>query len=173
MAHGCTSSPCSVHAIPKIVAFYVIFVSGICSRIAPALSFQHSLPPVVVFGVRRVRDQASCHGVSVAQVANVASQFKRLKMSGRDNDETTNININDDDANNVSDSTSTGRTRRRQRIRERVSDLARRIVLAPIHAASSITPMPQAVASVLKDATLNAVDMAVEEGKRDNQGYCL
>jgi hypothetical protein len=54
---------------------------------------------------------------------------------------------------------------RRQRIRKRVSELARRIVQAPINAASSITPMPQAVASVLKDATLNAVDLAVEEGK--------
>jgi hypothetical protein len=46
----------------------------------------------------------------------------------------------------------------------RVKDLARKMVQVPIHVASSITPMPQAVAAVLKDATFNAVDLAVEEG---------
>jgi hypothetical protein len=51
------------------------------------------------------------------------------------------------------------------RIRDRVKDLARKMVTVPINVASSITPMPQAVASVLKDATFGAVDMAVEEGK--------
>ena len=49
---------------------------------------------------------------------------------------------------------------RRQRIRKRVTDLARRMVIRPI---SNAAPLPQAIASVLKDATLNAVDMAVEE----------
>jgi hypothetical protein len=51
------------------------------------------------------------------------------------------------------------------RIRDRVKYLARKMVTVPINVASSISPMPQAVASVLKDATLGAVDMAVEEGK--------
>jgi hypothetical protein len=53
---------------------------------------------------------------------------------------------------------------RMSRVRSRVKDLARRMVSVPIHVASTITPMPQAVAAVLKDATLNAVDLAVEEG---------
>jgi hypothetical protein len=43
-----------------------------------------------------------------------------------------------------------------------VSHLARKMVMQPIRTAANVTPMPQAVASVLKDATLNALDMAVE-----------
>jgi hypothetical protein len=53
---------------------------------------------------------------------------------------------------------------RLSRVRSRVKDLARKMVSVPIHVASTITPMPHAVAAVLKDATLNAVDLAVEEG---------
>jgi len=53
---------------------------------------------------------------------------------------------------------------RRKRARKRIADLARRIILSPIQTASSIAPMPKAIAAVLKDATLNAVDLAVEEG---------
>lgn len=49
---------------------------------------------------------------------------------------------------------------RRRRIQQRVASLARNLVIKPI---SYATPMPQAIASVLKDATLSAVDMAVEE----------
>jgi len=49
---------------------------------------------------------------------------------------------------------------RRRRLRKRVREIAKNIVVKPI---SYAAPMPQAVASVLKDATLRAVDMAVEE----------
>jgi hypothetical protein len=72
-----------------------------------------------------------------------------------------------DDADELDDDeteTPTNSQRRLARVRNRVKDLARKMVQVPIHVASSITPMPQAVAAVLKDATFNAVDLAVEEG---------
>ena len=72
---------------------------------------------------------------------------------------------NDDNDNVAGEDESSAASSRRRRMRKRVADLARMIVLAPIKTASSISPMPQAVASVLKDATLNAVDLAVEEGE--------
>lgn len=53
---------------------------------------------------------------------------------------------------------------RTRRARKRIRELAKGIVLSPIRTASTIAPMPQAVASVLKDATLNALDLAVDEG---------
>ena len=71
----------------------------------------------------------------------------------------------DDDDELDDEETPTNSQRRLARVRNRVKDLARKMVQVPIHVASSITPMPQAVAAVLKDATLNAVDLAVEEGK--------
>lgn len=49
---------------------------------------------------------------------------------------------------------------RRRRMRKRVRELARNVVAKPL---SYATPMPQAVAAVLRDATMKAVDMAVEE----------
>ena len=52
----------------------------------------------------------------------------------------------------------------RSRARKRISKLARQIVLKPLQTATSIAPMPKAIAAVLKDATLNAVDLAVDEG---------
>ena len=57
---------------------------------------------------------------------------------------------------------------RRARIRRRVTELARNIIIKPI---SYAAPMPQAIASVLKDATLGALDMAVEEviGRRGSR----
>jgi hypothetical protein len=73
----------------------------------------------------------------------------------------TESNENDTDGDRLS---GIPQQQRSPRIRERVKDLARKMVAVPINVASSITPMPQAVASVLKDATLNAVDLAVEEG---------
>lgn len=54
---------------------------------------------------------------------------------------------------------------RRRRARQRIRELARKIVLKPIQTATTIAPMPQAIAEVLKDATLNAVDMAVDDGE--------
>jgi hypothetical protein len=72
----------------------------------------------------------------------------------------------DDDDDQGDDDTPTNSQRRLARVRNRVTDLARKMVQVPIHVASSITPMPQAVAAVLKDATLNAVDLAVEEGMK-------
>jgi hypothetical protein len=74
-------------------------------------------------------------------------------------------NLSNDDDEHDEDDTPTNSQRRLARVRNRVSDLARKMVQVPIHVASSITPMPQAVAAVLKDATLNAVDLAVEEGR--------
>jgi hypothetical protein len=49
---------------------------------------------------------------------------------------------------------------RRRRMRKRVRELARNVVAKPL---SYAAPMPQAVAAVLRDATMKAVDMAVEE----------
>lgn len=49
---------------------------------------------------------------------------------------------------------------RRKRMRDRVKEIARNVVAKPIAYAA---PMPQAVAAVLKDATMKAVDMAVDE----------
>ena len=51
-------------------------------------------------------------------------------------------------------------TSRKQRIRDRVSRLAKSIVLRPI---STAAPMPRAILEVLKDATLGAVELAVDE----------
>lgn len=57
---------------------------------------------------------------------------------------------------------------RQARMRQRVSELARRIVIAPIRRTTAFSissrPMPQAVAAVLKDATLKTLDLAVDEG---------
>ena len=50
-------------------------------------------------------------------------------------------------------------------LRKRVGSLARNIVVRPISTAYS---MPKAVAEVLKDATINAVDLAVEEVFRND-----
>lgn len=72
--------------------------------------------------------------------------------------------VDDDDDDHDDDESPTNSQRRLSRVRNRVKELARKMVQVPIHVASSITPMPQAVAAVLKDATLNAVDLAVEEG---------
>ena len=49
---------------------------------------------------------------------------------------------------------------RRQNIRKRVASLARTMVIKPL---SYAAPMPQAIGAVLKDATLGAIDMAVDE----------
>lgn len=98
-------------------------------------------------------------GLQLARYHNKAT--RPIRMACSDNNSHMDENGTDaEDAESASDAAS----KRTRRIRERVADLARRIVLVPIKTASSITPMPQAVASVLKDATLNAVDMAVEEG---------
>ena len=43
--------------------------------------------------------------------------------------------------------------------------MAQKIVMKPLQTATTIAPMPQAIAEVLKDATLNAVDLAVDEGQ--------
>lgn len=74
------------------------------------------------------------------------------------------IQPDDEDDDQEDSETSTNSGRRLSRVRNRVKDLARRMVQVPIHVASSISPMPQAIAEVLKDATLNAVDLAVDEG---------
>ena len=49
---------------------------------------------------------------------------------------------------------------RQRKIRKKVRDLAHTFVVRPI---VSTAPLPRAIASVLKDATLSAVDMAVDE----------
>lgn len=69
-------------------------------------------------------------------------KIRWLSSSNSDTDEEENGNIN-----------------RRQRIRQRVSGLVKNIVIKPI----SAVPLPTAVATILKDATLDAVDLAVEE----------
>jgi hypothetical protein len=50
--------------------------------------------------------------------------------------------------------------RRRKRIRTRIAELARNVMIKPL---ASAAPMPAAIAALLKDATINAVDMAVDE----------
>ena len=67
-----------------------------------------------------------------------------------------------DNNNNNSSSSSSSRQRR---MRQRIRELAKNVVWKPIQTATTIAPMPQAIATVLKDATLNAVDMAVDEGE--------
>ena len=49
---------------------------------------------------------------------------------------------------------------RRMRFRNQLSKFARNMVVRPI---ASAVPMPRAIASVIRDATVDAVDMAVEE----------
>jgi hypothetical protein len=53
-----------------------------------------------------------------------------------------------------------GESTRSLKIRERVASLARNMVIKPL---SYAAPMPQAIGAVLKDATLGAIDMAVDE----------
>ena len=50
-------------------------------------------------------------------------------------------------------------------MRQRIRELAVSMVRKPIQTATTMAPMPQAIATVLKDATMNAVDMAVDEGE--------
>ena len=79
-----------------------------------------------------------------------------------------NDDLDSDDYSNMPSSDVSSQRPQQQRlprIRDRVKHLARKMVTVPINVATSITPMPQAVASVLKDATLGAVDLAVEEGE--------
>jgi len=71
---------------------------------------------------------------------------------------------NDDEADDVNNNNNNSNLNRRRRARRRIQELAKMIVLKPIRTATTIAPMPQAIAEVLKDATLNAVDMAVDEG---------
>jgi hypothetical protein len=49
---------------------------------------------------------------------------------------------------------------RRKKIRKKMKDLANKFVVRPV---ASTVPMPRAIASVLKDASMSAVDMALEE----------
>ena len=49
---------------------------------------------------------------------------------------------------------------RRERMKERMTTLANRMLLRPM---SRAVPVPRAIAEILKDATIGAVDMAVEE----------
>ena len=56
---------------------------------------------------------------------------------------------------------------RRKKIRKKVKELANTFVVRPI---VSTVPLPKAIASVLKDATIGAVDMAVEEVMSRKQG---
>lgn len=49
---------------------------------------------------------------------------------------------------------------RRKTIRKKMKDLANKFVVRPV---VSTVPMPRAIASVLKDASMSAVDMALEE----------
>lgn len=56
---------------------------------------------------------------------------------------------------------------RRKKIRKKVKELANMFVVRPI---VSTVPLPGAIASVLKDATIGAVDMAVEEVMSRKQG---
>jgi len=57
---------------------------------------------------------------------------------------------------------------RQQRIRKRVAEMARKVVFNPL---ANAAPMPKAVAAVLKDATMKAVDMAVEEVMNRSRGH--
>ena len=75
-----------------------------------------------------------------------------LSLSDDDDDNNSASNGSSDPANNDES--------RRIKIQKRVANLARNLVIKPITYAA---PMPQAIASVLKEATLGAVDMAVEE----------
>lgn len=56
---------------------------------------------------------------------------------------------------------------RRKKIRKKVKELANMFVVRPI---VSTVPLPGAIASVLRDATIGAVDMAVEEVMSRKQG---
>ena len=71
---------------------------------------------------------------------------------------------NDSD-NNSSSSSSSSSSSRQRRMRQRIQEVAKNVVWKPILTATTIAPMPQAIATVLKEATLGAVDMAVDEGE--------
>ncbi|GKY99240.1 hypothetical protein MPSEU_000879300 [Mayamaea pseudoterrestris] len=67
---------------------------------------------------------------------------------------------NDDFNDELSSLESTRRKQGQKNIRKRVASMARNMVIKPL---SYATPMPQAIGAVLKDATLGAIDMAVDE----------
>ena len=112
-------------------------------------------PPIQAFQFVKI---CSHHKASNDEIDN-ASHFNGLTDFSRKAK-----SESEDEYDHDLDETPTNSQRRLSRVRNRVKDLARKMVQVPIHVASSITPMPQAVAAVLKDATLNAVDLAVEEG---------
>ena len=62
-----------------------------------------------------------------------------------------------EESNNVPEE---GDSTRRRKLRQRVADLARTMVLRPVSRAYN---MPQAIAEILKEATVTAVDIAVDE----------
>ena len=113
--------------------------------------------------------QAFQFDATIISYGNNKAHSKAIKSFVYINYQTNSIirkakNQSDDEDDHDDDETPTNSQRRLARVRSRVTDLARKMVQVPIHVASSITPMPQAVAAVLKDATLNAADLAVEEG---------
>lgn len=75
---------------------------------------------------------------------------RREVLLRRKKEEQLEVENDDDDANG---STYSIRSRA-----SRVKDLAKRLVLSPLTMASNTIPMPQAIASVLKDASLAAVE---------------
>lgn len=84
------------------------------------------------------------------------SAFSVPSVSDRRSSRTLHLSNN----NNDNDSNSPDNETYRRKIRNRVTNLAQKLVVKPL---SYAAPMPQAVAAVLKDATLKAVDLAVEE----------
>jgi Polyketide cyclase / dehydrase and lipid transport len=124
---------------------------------------------------RTVRRNASAFQVRTVvrphhptQLNDTSRQPRHLYLSQTDSEQPSAGNAADEDAPSRSvKGGSTGKggnggteESRRAKIQQRVSSLARNLVIKPIAYAA---PMPSAIASVLKEATLGAVDMAVDE----------
>jgi hypothetical protein len=105
---------------------------------------------------------AYCPSASVPRRTQVLSASRqapcRIKLySAVDDDPETTDGYSDEKDDESSFSSDSNR---RKNIRNRVASLARNMVLKPI---SYAAPMPQAIGAVLKDATMGAIDMAVDE----------
>jgi hypothetical protein len=126
----------------------VMLIGCVCCNARSALAFH-----------RQTSFNARLHRQNIVAEMDGRMYDSATKSKERLDDESDQDNDDDIPANGQ-------QQQRLSRVRSRVKDLARKMVQVPIHVASTITPMPQAIAAVLKDTTFNAVDMAVEEGTK-------
>jgi hypothetical protein len=97
--------------------------------------------------------------------SNRATVVGAPRNSGATEQEDQQQQQRDSDRDDERSSNNNNNSSRQGSMRQRIRELAVSMVRKPIQTATTLAPMPQAIATVLKDATMNAVDMAVDEGE--------